>query len=262
MLIIIWEQVNSISETSQPLEYSLHDFSVGGLDVPDDVAQYRFHRMISFPSLENSTQLEEIEPTLEDMVFRASRILLTHILQGERSPPTSRALQFQESVFIRKKYIPILINPYPDILPVFQYNQLFLSINDSLPTLKDIYDFILPLFEVGKLQAESLVVMLMFIERLTEDGQTELRIINWRPISIIATLLASKMLEDSGAGNLDLAYVHRSYSLNSINLLERTFLDMISWRLFIDLELYKKYYFALRQVDLHDLGRDSFEELI
>jgi len=230
--------------------------------VPDDVAQYRFHRMISFISLENSTELEELEPTLEDMVFRASRILLTHIHQGERRPPTSRALQFQESVFIRKKYIPILINPYPDIIPVFQYNQLFLSINDSLPTLKDIYDFILPLFEVGKLQAESLVVMLMFIERLTEDGQTELRIINWRPISIIATLLASKMLEDSGAGNLDLAYVHRSYSFNSINLLERTFLDILSWRLFIDPELYKKYYFALRQVDLHELGRESFEELI
>ena len=207
--------------------------------------------MTSFPSLEPNVELHDIQLELDDMVLQSSRIILTHILQGERNPPTSRSLQFQEDVFIRKKCIPIPINPYPEILPIFQYNQHFLKIDLCLPSLKDIYSFLLPLFKLTELQYESLVVMLIFIERLTEEGQTELRILNWRPITFIATLLASKMLEDSGAGNLEFAYVHRCYSLNSINQLERTFLDMISWHLFIHTDMFDKYNIALRRVDLH-----------
>lgn len=48
--------------------------------------------------------------------------------------------------------------------------------------------------------------------------------------------------------NIEIAQIFPQFTLQNINLLERTFCHHIKWDLYISSSLYAKYYFALRSL--------------
>jgi len=81
-----------------------------------------------------------------------------------------------------------------------------------------------------------------------ENAHVALVTQTWRPVLLCCLLLASKVWQDQGTWNIDMAEIFPQYSLQNINKLERTFCSEINWDLYISPSVYAKYYFALRSI--------------
>ena len=81
-----------------------------------------------------------------------------------------------------------------------------------------------------------------------EVGNVPLLAKTWKPILICGLLLASKVWQDLGSWNCEIAEIFPQFSLQAINKLERIFCVEIKWNLYISSSIYAKYYFALRSL--------------
>ncbi len=70
---------------------------------------------------------------------------------------------------------------------------------------------------------------------------------NWRPITYAAFVLASKFWEDVNIWNIDYAESLGIYSLVSTMKLESAFLGICKYNMFVNADLYAKYFFAIRR---------------
>ena len=84
----------------------------------------------------------------------------------------------------------------------------------------------------------------------------------WKPIVICGLLLASKVWQDIGSWNSEIAEIYPQYSLQSINTLEGLFCGQIKWELYISSSVYAKYYFALRSLTEKQDFRRSYNVMV
>ena len=115
---------------------------------------------------------------------------------------------------------------------------------------EDIIAFITRIFNRMQLAIECVLIHLIYLERIMQQGNVEIRYCNWRPMVFTAILLASKFWEDINFWNVDFVEVIKLYSLRGINTLESEFLGLCQYNLFVSASLYAKYYFAVRHSDL------------
>lgn len=118
----------------------------------------------------------------------------------------------------------------------------------TVPTIREIFEFIKPVFSKLYLQHECLVMMLIYIERLMYEGEIDIRPENWRPIVFSSLLISSKVLEDVCLTVSDFYSIYHIYSHRSISALERLFTQTLNWKLFISPEQYSHYYFHLKSM--------------
>jgi hypothetical protein len=111
-----------------------------------------------------------------------------------------------------------------------------------------VHEFIETLFVKAQLSAECSIVCLIYVERLMEMGKVPLMYKSWRPLILCGLLLASKVWQDLGSWNVEIAEIYPQFTLQAINRLERQFCEALSWNLYISSSLYAKYYFALRSL--------------
>ncbi|KNB42446.1 cyclin-y-like protein [Blastocystis sp. subtype 4] len=71
---------------------------------------------------------------------------------------------------------------------------------------------------------------------------------NWRPITLCALLLASKVWPDNTPTNEEFCHVYPQFDKDGFNDLESTFVTDIQWNVLINSSTYAKYYFALRAI--------------
>lgn len=116
------------------------------------------------------------------------------------------------------------------------------------PTLNEIYAFVSDIFTRAQLTPECSIVCLIYVERLMENAHVPLCTQTWKPLLLCGLLLASKVWQDVGSWNIDIAEIFPQYTLQNINKLERTFCNEIDWDLYISTSVYAKYYFALRSI--------------
>lgn len=107
-----------------------------------------------------------------------------------------------------------------------------------------------------------LIVCLIYCERLMENAHVPLVTQTWRPVLLCCLLLASKVWQDQGTWNIDMADIFPQYSLQNINKLERTFCAEINWDLYISPSVYAKYYFALRSITAEKDFRRNYNMMI
>jgi len=116
------------------------------------------------------------------------------------------------------------------------------------PSVRDVWSLLRRLFEQARLNAECVIIALIYVERLMETRSLALTPRNWLPVVCMALLSASKVQDDNATFNAEFAAILPIFPLASLNAMERVFLSTISYELYISAETYAQYYFGLRNV--------------
>ena len=84
-------------------------------------------------------------------------------------------------------------------------------------------------FEKIKIPSECSLVLLIYVDRLISMQHISLLPCNWRPITLCALLLASKVWPDNTPTNEDFCVVYPQFDKEGFNDLESAFINDIQW---------------------------------
>jgi hypothetical protein len=190
------------------------------------------------------------QPSRTDAISSAAKVIHRHITFRDRSKKKA-TVQIDQSAydidnFLSKRYnaaTPTLARPFG--FTIFKQT-LKKNLVPELPDEKKIFELCKRLVDRCHLNAESVIIALIYLERLMEMTGTTLTGRNWIPLLVVALLTASKVWDDHSTFNGDLCAIITVFTLQDINQLERRFLTDLSYSLHIPFSDYAKYYFGLR----------------
>ena len=120
------------------------------------------------------------------------------------------------------------------------------------PTVDEISGFIEAIYDLAQFSAECCVICLVYINRINALTDMPLLPTTWRPLVIIALMIAQKMWDDKYLSNADFQYIYPFFDSNQFNVLEIKFLDLIQYNTHIKLSIYTKYYLELKSLHPND----------
>ena len=132
------------------------------------------------------------------------------------------------------------------------------------PTLDEITDFYRGIFQYAKMEADCIIMTLVYVERLvkTTDGALRPQARNWRSVLFSCMILSSKVWDDMSMWNADFSEACPpgvTFSVQRINQLEVAVLSALSYHVKVPASEYAKYYFLLRCMLIKSgLGGDEF----
>ena len=132
-----------------------------------------------------------------------------------------------------------------------------------IPTLDEITAFYRDVFRRSQMEADCIIVSLVFVERLIKVTGARLRprACNWRSILFSCMVLSSKVNDDLSMWNVDFSQTCPSgvkFSLKRINQLEIATLSTLNFKVKVKASEYAKYYFLLRSMLIKSgLGGDD-----
>jgi hypothetical protein len=118
------------------------------------------------------------------------------------------------------------------------------------PDPQSIFEFCANIMILTKMEKEVIIISLIYIERLIFNTGFILNSRNWRKIAFIALVIASKIWDDDSLENIHYSQVFTHLKVGEINLIERTFLELINYKIFVKFSEYMKYYFAIKNLAL------------
>ena len=138
------------------------------------------------------------------------------------------------------------------------FDEDYMYISNSIPAKRlmespdpqTIFEFCANIMLLTKIEKESIIVALIYIERLIFNTGLLINSRNWRKIIFTALIMASKIWDDDSLENLHFSQIFTHLKIGEINLLERNFMEMINYNLFIKFSEFMKYYFALKDMCL------------
>ena len=139
---------------------------------------------------------------------------------------------------------------------VFDDDFLYYSMNIPLkrfmppPDPQSIFEFCANIMILTKMEKEVIIISLIYIERLIFNTGFIINSRNWRKIIFIALIIASKIWDDDSLENIHYSQVFTHLRIGEINLLERTFLELINYKVFIKFSEYMKYYLSIKNLAL------------
>jgi hypothetical protein len=71
---------------------------------------------------------------------------------------------------------------------------------------------------------------------------------NWRPLVLVALMIAQKMWDDKYLSNADFSYIYPFFDTKQVNTLEMKFLELIQYNTHIKFSIYTKYYLELKSL--------------
>ncbi|XP_051912353.1 cyclin-Y-like protein 1 [Hippocampus zosterae] len=121
------------------------------------------------------------------------------------------------------------------------------------PTLENMFEFIQTFQSCARFGPECCIVALVLINRFFNQSGSPLLPCNWRPLVLCALMLAQKVWEDKRMESMvDYSYIYPFFSAHEINALEKKFLTLINFNVYIKRAVYVRYYFELRAVVKND----------
>jgi len=169
-----------------------------------------------------------VKPCIDEIIFCVSIVLHDRIEEGEGEADSGQPDPI-ESMFVDK--------------PLFEQlgdgGEEEVSEDRIFQTIKSIYS-------IAEFSAECLVISLLYIERVRSLTGFQLRMRNWQPILLAAMIVAQKVWDDKSLLNVDFSTICSAYTVKDINNLEKQFLEMIQYNVYISASLYASYYFELR----------------
>eukprot|EP00903_Cladosiphon_okamuranus_P005385 g5376.t1 len=117
-----------------------------------------------------------------------------------------------------------------------------------VPPLRDITTFYRDLYHRTFLKFDSIVLSLIYVERLMKATKGALRPQpwNWKSLIMSALVLSSKVWDDNSMWNRDFSEIFPSFSLGRLNQLEVAVLGVLRFNVKVLSSEYAKYYFHLR----------------
>ena len=119
------------------------------------------------------------------------------------------------------------------------------SLKREIPTTGQVEYIIRHIFKTGQLSVDCNIIALVYIDRLLATGMS-ITVRNWRPILVIAMILASKVWDDLSMINEDFS-TFLPFSLSELNKWEVKYLNALSFNVRVKASEYAKYYFDLRK---------------
>jgi hypothetical protein len=113
------------------------------------------------------------------------------------------------------------------------------------PKLNKIINFIQYIYDHGYIEPECIIILLIYIERLIDNGKCNLQPNNWKIILFCSLIIASKIIDDYTMENTEFSEYFPQYELQYINKMEKNYLQMINYKVHIDNDTYAKYYYYL-----------------
>eukprot|EP00124_Ichthyophonus_hoferi_P000837 Ihof_evm7s35 gene=Ihof_evmTU7s35 len=168
-------------------------------------------------------------PDLEQIIFCAATAIHTQF---------NRVLRLQS--------LPLFDPIFDEMLHPLTSRPVSSSYARKCPPVSDIFDFLRAFFKAAVLKADIAIVSMVYINRLQENGML-LQPANWKRVILGAVMLASKVWDDQAVWNADFRTVLPDVPLDSMNGLERSMLDLLSYNVTVTAGEYAKHYFDLRQ---------------
>ena len=127
----------------------------------------------------------------------------------------------------------------PDYKEIVKNKKKMPFISDSIPGIS-IEDYLIRIQTYANMEKNTLIVSLIFIDRLCKIADLTLTYYNIHRILFTSVLLSVKYNEDTFYDNKFYAEI-AGVKLKELNLLEFTFTKMINFRLFINNDIFEKY---------------------
>ena len=118
------------------------------------------------------------------------------------------------------------------------------------PDPQVVFEFCANIMILTKMEKEVIIITLLYLERFIFNTGLLLTSRNWRRIIFITMAIASKIWDDDSFENNHFAQVFKHLSIGEINLLERTFLELIDYKVFVKCSEYFKYFFIIKSIAL------------
>ena len=114
------------------------------------------------------------------------------------------------------------------------------------PSLEELYYFSKYVIVAGRMEKEIPILCLVYIERFLTKTGLLMNFANWKRLTLISLILASKIWDDDSLENVHFPQVMGDITLKEITGLEKVFLELIDFDLVIRGSEYAKYYFILK----------------
>jgi hypothetical protein len=138
------------------------------------------------------------------------------------------------------------------------FDEDYLYISNSIPAKRPmqspdpqtIFEFCANIMLLTKMEKEIIIIALIYIERLIFNTGLLITSRNWRKLIFIALLIASKIWDDDSLENIHFSQIFAHLKIGEINSLERNFMELINYKVFVKFSEFMKYYFALKDMCL------------
>jgi len=114
------------------------------------------------------------------------------------------------------------------------------------PGLEEIYYYCKYVIISGRMEKEIPILCLVYLERFLTKTGVLMNHANWKRLTLISLILASKIWDDDSLENVHFPQVLPDITLKEISSLEKVFLSLIDFDLMIRGSEYAKYYFVLK----------------
>ncbi|CAD8131552.1 unnamed protein product [Paramecium pentaurelia] len=131
----------------------------------------------------------------------------------------------------------------------FLFNKVFIDMQlaNYIPNVDIIQNYCKNIMTTTKMEREVAIISMIYINRLLEHNQgLEINCLNWQKILFTALVMASKIWDDESFENNNFAKVLPQFSTIQINEMEKVFLKLIEYHLYVNSGDYAKQYFLLR----------------
>jgi hypothetical protein len=118
------------------------------------------------------------------------------------------------------------------------------------PDPQQIFEFCANIIIMTKMEKEVIMICLIYIERLIFNTGLLLNSRNWKRIIFTSLVIASKIWDDDSFENNHFAQVFPHLKIGEINMLERTFLELINYKVYVKCSEYFKYFFIVKSIAL------------
>ena len=114
------------------------------------------------------------------------------------------------------------------------------------PSLEELYYYYKYVIISGRMEKEIPILCLVYLERFLTKTGLLMNHANWKRLSLICLLLASKIWDDDSLENVHFPQVMPDITLKEITSLEKVMLQLLDYDLVIRGAEYAKYYFILK----------------
>jgi hypothetical protein len=118
------------------------------------------------------------------------------------------------------------------------------------PDPQIIYEFCANIMILSKMEKEVIIISLIYIERFIFNTGLLLTSRNWKRLLFTAMIVASKIWDDDSFENNHFAQVFTHLSIGEINMMERVFLELINYKVYVKCSDYFKYFFIIKSIAL------------
>jgi hypothetical protein len=196
----------------------------------------------------SSSDLKSMEyaGNLREHINRVSLVLFRHLHMSKNATPSVLSLGFDEELYRTRRWQVLApqLSCNEGMLTVYRTKEIETV---QTPTPADLTKFIVGFALCGVVSPESLIIALIYIERLIDIG-VQLLPRTWRSVLLGALILSAKMWEDTCVCWNSEFTATGEYSIESVNALERHFMKTLGYRLHVSGKEYARYHFALREM--------------